>query len=336
MESLWLFSTGRCCAAHPVLPATLLSHRDSCLSQCHSSSSSLAQPWHCHLPELPTGHGLSTAVPQPSMKASHRNAETKPGVAQELHTSVIWSACLIFSCLCFTLAFPCLALLLFFTLFCPSLPSSLYLTSTGSQCRELDLSWTRFLPISLFLTSPAFIFPLLLLLRVPHLPLLKREKKKKKKCNSLSFANHSGISQWELGLPGSEAHKMTGSPQGHSAWAASSPSPCSDGFWLLGPAPGAPGPALPDSSRSQFQTLCGGTGTSLRPVVELCSSKLYRNPTVHPQGAEGAGPAQHSLGGALWGYHDSGPVFSHSIFVCWNVADGGQWGRAPNVLFPLC
>lgn len=159
-ESLWMFSTGRISAsadaqqpcspgpaagaAPPILCSQPSSwHTDVCPSATASGQEQQQQlGMAVALPpaRAPTGHGLTTAVSQLSVKAPRRNAKTKSGVAKELCICVTWSACLIFSASISPspfLAMPCL--LLFFTLSCLSLTYPPYLTSSGSQFRELDL-----------------------------------------------------------------------------------------------------------------------------------------------------------------------------------------------------
>lgn len=148
-EFLWLFSTGRISisaddeqpwsrgAAASAVPPTLCSRSSSCHTETNVCRSATArgQEQQQQLGTVvafpparaPTGHGLTPAVSQPSVKVPCRNAKTKPGVAKELHISfVIWSVCLIFSAYILPspfLAMPCLLLFFF-----PALPSLIPLT----------------------------------------------------------------------------------------------------------------------------------------------------------------------------------------------------------------
>lgn len=101
-QTVWLnpclFSTGRISisadaqqpwspgpTAGAVLLAILLSHRGRCLPQCHSKwPRAAAIAWHsCGIPicqSTPQDTASPLLCQQPSMKASHRNAKTKPGV----------------------------------------------------------------------------------------------------------------------------------------------------------------------------------------------------------------------------------------------------------------
>lgn len=164
---------------------------------------------------------------------------------------------------------------------------------------------------------------------------------KRKMYNDLGFDNHPVISLWELGLPRSEGHMTdrfslwTHYLRNHTGGGL-----VGFGFHVI----------LVRLQEHWVLSCLTAPNLSFRPSleewdlpqVELCSTKLYRSTTLHPQGGWGKWSSTAHLStaaihsGTLWGYYDCTCIFTkhHCLLKhawWWSVGEGTKCS-----VFPLC